>query len=337
MPNPCLEETIAALAQILGIPAKKIIDALWMLETKTAYRIWYTSKKSGGKRQMQQALQPLSGIQGRIARLVYPFSVSQINHWSVGGRSPRTATLPHLNANAFLTFDIKNAFPSTKKQQVKLSLEKLGFKKELACLMADLVCYSPGEDRNEGFIPLGYNSSPTLFNILLRDIDKMLLLFAEKRGYKVTRFADDFALSTTASSIPKSDRKIVIGLVEGLSSGQFKIPPEKTKYLEAKKGVCFEWLGLVIKESRGKRKIEVFDEKLGECLSAILEALEKGDFSEKTFRHIQGQMNYLKSTYGVHALPLKIAEFYEQYKLMRELAKTREEGQLLLPMPPFQN
>lgn len=331
------KQAVVELAQILGISPDLISKALRMLEAKTAYRVWTIPKKPEGTRQIQEALEPLNGIQTRIAQLVYHFTISEISHGFIGGRSNRTAIRPHLKANAFFSFDIKNAFPSTKKQQVQFAFQKVDFKPEIAALMAHLVCYSPTNNTKEGHIPLGYTSSPILFNLLLRDIDRLLFDFAQKRDYEVSRYVDNFALSTTKQSIPPADRKLAVKIVEGFSVGQFKIPPEKTAYVEAKAEVCFEFLGLTIKGLRGgERRIEVADEKLGECLFAILEALEKSDFSEGTSRHIQGQINYLRSVYKARPLPPHISEVYEQYKFMKQLADSAKQGQLLLPMPPFQ-
>lgn len=332
------KETIEELAKGLSVSTDLILMALQMLKAKTAYSVWTTPKKSGGTREIQKALWPLNEIQVRIATLVYPHSISQINHGFVGGRSHRTAILPHLQANAFFTFDIKNAFPSTKKEYVQSSFQKIGFKKELAALMAHLTCYSPGKNLNVGYLPLGYTSSPIIFNLLLTEIDRLLFSFATERGYKLTRYVDNFALSTTEPSMPEPERRLAIKIVEGLSCGQFKIPDEKTAYLEAKREVYFEFLGLSIKGPKdGERKIEVADEKLGEYLFALLEALEKRDFSEKTSRHIRGALNYLKSVYKNRPLPAQISELYEQYKFMKQLAEDTEKGQLLLPIPPFQN
>ena len=145
-------------------------------------------------------------------------------------------------------------------------------------------------------------------------------------------------LWTTSDSIPESERKLAVRTVAGLSSGQFSIPPEKREYFEAEEEVNFEFLGLAIKEPKnGQRTIQVAGEKLGECLFAILKALEEKDFSESTSRHIQGQANYLKSIHKDGPLPLRIRELHEQYKFLKQLADTAKKGQLLLPIPPFQN
>lgn len=327
-------EVISELAEILGISRDLILRALWMLETKIGYRVWAIPKTPGGERQIQAALWPLNEIQARIAARVYPFSVSKINHGFVAGRSHRTAVLPHIKANAFFTFDIRDAFPSTKKRQIKLKFRIIGFKERVADLMADLICYSPTGKSEDAFLPQGYASSPTVFNLILKDTDQVLAGSAQKKGYRVTRYVDNFAISTTEKAIPEKERKLAIKLVESLNLGYFKIPDEKTSYSEAAGDeVHFKFLGLIIEGPRdGERKIGVADEKLAEYRWAIQEAVEKEDFSERKFREIRGKITYLKSMYQDRPLPAQVAEFYTQYRLMREIVDAIKRGQFFFPI-----
>ena len=325
MIGPKQKETTMELAKILAIPHGLILQALLMLENKTAYWIGHRPKKSGGERQIQAARQPLNTIQARIAGIISQESVSEISHGFVAGRSHRTAILPHLRANAFFTFDIKNAFPSTTRKQVQFSLRqvgwKIGFGEEVADLMAELVCYTPFGKLEDSFLPLGYTSSPYIFNLVLKDIDRLLLEFAKKRGYQVSRYVDNFAVSTTKKTISERERKTAIKIVESWSLGHYKIPEEKTSYWEVKEGkVLFEFLGLVIEGTEaGERVINVVDEKLGECQWIILGALEEEDFSEATLRTIRGKMNYLTSVYRHQGrpLPAKISELFAKYRAMK--------------------
>ena len=322
------------LTEILGISRDLILQALWMLETKIGYRVWAIPKKPSGEREIQAALWPLNEIQARIAARVYPFSVSEINHGFVAGRSHRTAILPHLWANAFFTFDIEDAFPSTKKRQVKSGFRMIGFSERVADLMADLICYTPTGETEDGFLPQGYASSPTVFNLILKGTDQLLARFAQKRGYQVSHYVDNFAISTREKAIPEEERRLAIKIVESLNLEHFKIPDEKISYSETMgKKVHFEFLGLVIEGSRnGERKIGVTDEKLAEYRWAIQEALEKEDFSERKFREIRGKITYLKSIYQDRPLPAQVAELYTQYRLMREIVDATNRGQLFFPI-----
>lgn len=324
---------ISELAETLGISQDLIHRALWMLKMKSAYRVWTIPKKPSGERQIQVARWPLNEIQVRIAGKIYPY-VSEISHSFVAGRSHRTAVFPHLRANAFFTFDIKDAFPSTRKKQVAANFRWIGFKKAVADLMADLICYSPTEKSEEGFLPQGYASSPTVFNLILKTTDRVLFGFSQKRGYQVTRYVDNFAISTTQKTIPEEERRLAIKIVESLSLGNFKIPEEKTSYREAgEKEVHFEFLGLVIEGPRdGERKIGLTDEKLADYALAIQKAMETEDFSERKFREVRGKINYLKSVYQGRALPSQVAELYKQYRLLREIINATRRGQLSFPI-----
>lgn len=324
-------EAISELAQILGISEDLIREALEKLKTKEGYLVWSRPKKSGGEREIQAAQPPLNEIQARIAVGIYPHSISKINHSFVARRSHRTAILPHLWANTFFSFDIKNAFPSVKKKWVQSSFQMIDLKASVAELMADLVCYSPTEKPEEEFLPQGHVSSPYVFNLVLKNIDQVLAGFAQKRGYQVTRYVDNFAISTREELIPEKERRLAIEIVERLSLGSFKIPEEKTSYSEAKKGrVHFEFLGLVIEEKNGERKVGVADEKLAEYEWTIHKAMMGSDFSQRKFREIKGKITYLKSVYQDRPLPSQVADLYTQYRLMREMANAVRKGQLFL-------
>jgi len=328
--TPRQKEAAVELAKILDIPHGYILQALVMIEKKSAYWIRKIPKESGGERQIQKALRPLNIIQARIADLLYPYTISEkpennINHSFVAGRSHRTAILPHLQANAFFSFDIKDAFPSTRRKQVFFTLRmikfpEIGFSEEVADLMAELICYTPSGKPEDGFLPLGYTSSPCVFNLILRRTDDVLAGFAQKRGYQVSRYVDNFAISTTEERIPEIERKDAIRIVESL--GRYNIPEEKTAYWEARKGkVHFEFLKLVIEETKeGERVINVADERLGKILWAILGALEEKDYSKDTFASIRGKISYLKSIYRRQGLPLpeEISEPFAKLKAMRE-------------------
>lgn len=325
-------EAISELAQLLGISRDLILRALWLLETKRGYQVWSIPKKPNGERQIQAALWPLNEIQARIAAIIYPLSVSEINHGFIAGRSHRTAVLPHLWAKAFFCFDIKDAFPSTKKRQIQFSFRINGFKEKVADLMADLICYSPTGKSEEGVLPQGYASSPTVFNLILKNTDRVLASFAQKKGYQVSRYVDNFAMSTIQKEVPEEERRLAVKIVESLSLGNFKVPDEKISYLEARGDrVHFEFLGLVIEGPiDGERKIEVADEKLADYRWTIQEAMEKEDFSERKFREIRGKITYLKSIYQDRPLPTQVADLYTQYRQMREIFNTVKRGQLSL-------
>ena len=324
------KEAVSELAQLLGISKNLILLALSMLETKRGYRVWSIPKKPEGERQIQAAVWPLNKIQARISAKIYPYSISEINHGFVAGRWHYTAILPHLWARAFFTFDIKNAFPSTRKQMVVLHLCRIGFRKIVADLMADLICYSPTGKSKDSFLPQGYASSPTVFNLILRDIDRVLSGFAQERDYRVSRYVDNFAISTIKETIPEEERRLAIKIVESLSLGNFKIPDEKTSYSETEERKAhFEFLGLVIEGPKdGERKIKVVDEKLTNYQRAIQKALGKEDFSERKFREIRGKITYLKTIYRGEPLPPRIADLYIHYRLMKKIVNATKRGQL---------
>lgn len=305
-----MEGEILKLAELLNINPFLINDSLRRLQRGTAYRVWSIPKKSGGRRQIQAALPPLNTVQAGIASLIYPYSISNISHGFVHGRSHRTAALAHLLSDCMFCWDIKDAFPSVKRNTIesRLYLDS-GFSKSLAGLMTELLCFPAPEP----FLPQGHCSSPYIFNLVLKQPDRILERFAQIRGYNVTRYVDNFAMSAQGE-IPEGDRNLVIRILEAWTG--FEMPLEKTQYFQ---GIPFEFLGLKIFEDDGERKLGVSDEKLADYVHAIYEAIESRDYSKRKQREIKGKLNYLKSVYK-KGLPEIAAELYREYQLRGQLS-----------------
>lgn len=300
-----------------------------MIQKGTAYRRWTIPKKSGGQREIQAAHAPLRGIQARIAGLLYPSSLSPISYGYIRGKTHRQAAEAHLEARAFYTFDIQDAFPSTSKSLVRTALLNCGFDRNMTELMAELVCFTP-PDKTRGQLPQGYASSPVIFNVVLRPIDQILASFARDHGYTVTRYVDNFGLSTKEGSIPEEDRKFCRRTVEVLSNRNFKVPPEKTSYWEqnsCKEAIYFEFLGLAVTETAGKRTLRMAEEKTASYEQRLEQALATRDFSKETFLKLSSRIRYARSV-TTHALPARVEALWHEYCTLRILFQAQQKGQL---------
>lgn len=106
----------------------------------------------------------------------------------VYGKSAPLAAQVHCNAEWVYSIDIKNFFPSTKKNQVINSLESIGYSNNAAGVIASLCCYNNA-------LAQGSPASPVLSNITFKKADKDLISISEKYGIRLTRYADDITFS----------------------------------------------------------------------------------------------------------------------------------------------
>jgi len=90
--------------------------------------------------------------------------------------------------------------------------------------------------------PQGGVISPLLSNIYLTPFDNEMT----RRGYRVTRFADDWTVSCRTKAEAYSALKDAKQVLEGLG---LKLHPEKTRIIHVKWG--FEFLGYKIKQGKG--------------------------------------------------------------------------------------
>jgi len=107
---------------------------------------------------------------------------------STKGRSILTNARAHVRHPCVSVIDIRNCFPSIGPQRVFRALERVGFRKAVARLLARvLTC--------DHQLPQGAPASSTLVNLVLGDFDRKVGKLARQRGLTFTRYVDDIALS----------------------------------------------------------------------------------------------------------------------------------------------
>lgn len=168
------------------------------------------------------------------------------------GCSPRSNAQAHLGNIIMCKLDIKNFFPSIHYTKVKKLFGNIGCSEEVARLLTTLTTV-------DYTVPHGFNTSPSLSNIVLSNLANRLKNLCEKYRLVVTLYSDDITISGNLKE--EKLRKIItnnlIPAIREISKQEgFRLNPEKIKILG--KRDRREVTGLTINEKinlpKGSRK-----------------------------------------------------------------------------------
>lgn len=163
----------------------------------TSYNI---KKRSGGNRRITTPTKFLKRVQHEILFDILNFI--EIDKHAMGfvqGRSIYTNAKKHLNSVCIVKLDLKDFFPSVKKEMIIKSLEG---KVSAPHAIAELTTINNS-------LPQGAPTSPCLSNIVCIELDKKLTNLAGKFRARYTRYADDITFSSKTNKqlhkiIPKA-------------------------------------------------------------------------------------------------------------------------------------
>lgn len=163
--------------------------------------------------------------------------------------------VPHINTKEsryYLRLDISNFFDSIKKKDVEEALDYY-FDKELSIddkkWVMDKICeVVMVEDK----VIQGAITSPTLSNLVFRNLDIRIERYCQKLGIVYTRYADDMLFSCDTGYIHRN--KFISVIKEILESKEFKINFQKTLKFKDEISLNGYVLGNNIRLSRSKLK-----------------------------------------------------------------------------------
>lgn len=178
-------------------------QSLWYLalSIRDLYTIHKIPKKSGGVRTLHVPSPRLAYCQRQILRtyldqVPYPTEVKAY----VRGRALVESAQIHAGRPELIVVDLKDFFPSTRRQWVKAALTKtLGLNTEVTELLASLVTTPWRKDagpKDAWIVPQGAPTSGAVANIVAMDrLDPAVRNVCEQYGMRYTRYADDLAFS----------------------------------------------------------------------------------------------------------------------------------------------
>ena len=174
-------------------------------------------KKKGEYRTIDAPIPMLKYIQrglNLILQTVYtPHSAAMgfVPHKSVVGNAR-----VHIGQRLVYNIDLKDFFPTISSGRVynRLTAKPFSLNKEMASLITDLCCYKNAEGKS--VLPQGAPTSPTITNMICRQMDRKLSRLAKSYSLKYTRYADDITFSgmgnvfSEGSGFIKSMRHIIV-------------------------------------------------------------------------------------------------------------------------------
>ncbi|MGO7788755.1 reverse transcriptase family protein [Rhizobium ruizarguesonis] len=181
--------SLTQLSLASGIPSS-VISSL-VFEREGRYRKHFIAKRDGGARTISVPLPALLQVQKTINKEI--LSTVDIHDAAVGFRKHHSIidhVKPHLGNKKFAKFDIKDCFGSIAFNAVFSIYLRITNDPALANSLSEL-------STDEGKLPQGAATSPSLCNISLKFLDERIFGLCQRLGLTYTRYADDLLISGT--------------------------------------------------------------------------------------------------------------------------------------------
>lgn len=240
---------ITKVAQLCEALKLSVNELRWLCyQREVAEHSHYTRfeipKRSGGMRAIWAPLPKLKQAQHWILHeILERLIVHGSAHGFISGRSIATNAAEHINSQVLVKVDIENFFPRISWKRVKGVFRKAGYPEQIATLLALLCTESPREIvEHEGkpvyvaladrCLPQGAPTSPALTNALCLRLDRRLTGFAQKAGWRYTRYADDLSFSLPANNKNPADLSRLLGTLKRvLGEEGFELNEKKTRVI----------------------------------------------------------------------------------------------------------
>ena len=234
---------VPQLCEALNLTVSELRRLCYQREASTYshYTRFEIPKRSGGMRAIWAPLPTLKQAQHWILHeILERLVVHGAAHGFLSGRSIATNAAEHRNSQLLVKLDIENFFPSISWKRVKGVFRKAGYPEQIATLLALLCTEAPREivqDNGKTYyvalaercLPQGAPTSPALTNALCLRLDRRITGFADKTGWRYTRYADDLTFSFAADNSQEADISRLLGTVKRILGEEgFNVNVKKT-------------------------------------------------------------------------------------------------------------
>lgn len=155
-------------------------------------RVYTKEKKNGDVRYIYQPSIKLKKIQKWIlSEILSTIPISPGAHAFVKERSIYTNAEQHFRLNQkfwLYATDIKDFFDSISQKKVKKIFLNLGYSDEVSLLLSNFCCIN-------NFVVQGFSTSPSISNIIFKELDNIFISAARRYDITYTRYADDLFFS----------------------------------------------------------------------------------------------------------------------------------------------
>lgn len=265
------ESPIKSLSDWLGIDNRELVDL--SENAVSSYKPFPIHRAGKKDRWIEAPTEQLKGVQRLILdRLLINIPLNGAAHGFVPKRSILTHASPHRRKRWVVSLDIRSFFPSVSRERVREVAEELPIPKE------DIEHFVNLTTRND-HLPQGAPTSPTLGNLVLRELDKQLCNLVRDTGWFYTRYADDLTFSGF-----KNPKDILHKASRLIRDDGFSISDEKSRIRGKEQRQMVT--GIVVNDklalSREKRNL----------VRSMRYRLQRGEIPHHEMNHVLGWINF---------------------------------------------
>lgn len=298
---------VPQLCEALNLTVSELRRLCYQREASTYshYTRFEIPKRSGGMRAIWAPLPTLKQAQHWILHeILERLVVHGAAHGFLSGRSIATNAAEHSNSQLLVKLDIENFFPSISWKRVKGVFRKAGYPEQIATLLALLCTEAPREivqDNGKTYyvalaercLPQGAPTSPALTNALCLRLDRRITGFADKTGWRYTRYADDLTFSFAADNSQEADISRLLGTVKRILGEEgFNVNVKKTHVIRQHQAQ--QVTGLIVNGTQAPRVSRSLKRQMRAALHNLQQG--KGLKEGESLNRLKGYAAYIAMT-----------------------------------------
>lgn len=298
---------VPQLCEALNLTVSELRRLCYQREASTYshYTRFEIPKRSGGMRAIWAPLPTLKQAQHWILHeILERLVVHGAAHGFLSGRSIATNAAEHCNSQLLVKLDIENFFPSISWKRVKGVFRKAGYPEQIATLLALLCTEAPREivqDNGKTYyvalaercLPQGAPTSPALTNALCLRLDRRITGFADKAGWRYTRYADDLTFSFAADNSQAADISRLLGTVKRILGEEgFNVNVKKTHVIRQHQAQ--QVTGLIVNGTQAPRVSRSLKRQMRAALHNLQQG--KGLKEGESLNRLKGYAAYIAMT-----------------------------------------